>query len=115
MNIKKIDQSGMVRVLKTDKEVIVDVMTAADRVLVLKAKAKAAAVLATPEMIDIITELARTSKSEKIKLDAAKSIAAYGLGLPDKEQVIPHQGYNKNMPNEEIDAILSEDDSGKDV
>ncbi len=115
MNIKKIKQDGTIRVLKTDSEVLVDAMSSADRVLMLKAKAKASCVVATPEMVEIIKEIARSGELEKTRLDAAKTIVAYGLGTPDVEQTIPHGTYNKEMPNDEIDAILSDNDESKEV
>lgn len=115
MNIKKINTNGEIRVLKTDEEVLVDAMSSSDRILILKARAKASCVVATPEMVDIIVNIARKGESEKVRLEAARSIVAYGLGTPDVEQTIPHGKYNDSLKNEEIDAVLSEDDHSKDV
>lgn len=113
MNIKKTVKDEVVRVLKTDEEVISDNMSNSDRILMLKARAKAACVISTPEMVEIIKEIARSDMSSKVRLEAAKTIVSYGLGTPDKEQIIPHGNPNEKMDNKEIDAILELEDENR--
>ncbi len=107
MNIKKILPTGEVRQLKTDDEVLVEAVTSLDRIRAVKALMKAKCVLKTPEMLEIISEIARFDVSSKTRFEAAKYIIDRGLGTPDKELPITTKKVEEMVTNEQLENALS--------
>ncbi len=104
----KVIKDEIVRVLKTDSELEFNALKSSDRITQLKARAKAIAVLATPEAISVAVEIMRSSESEKIRLEAVKVILDRGLGTVAEEDTTPYTKTHAAMSNEEIDGVLGE-------
>lgn len=111
MKQAKVIPGGEIRVLKTDDELLFAGMSSKDRITHLRALAKAKAVFAVPEAIDVAVDIMRTSESNRDRLTAIKLILDRGLGGVTEEEVQAYVPANEHMSNEDIEKYLGTGDA----